>query len=186
MKKITKTLFVFILLFSISAYGQRSNGQKLNIGFSTGTTLLKLEANYYLTKKIEVGAFYGLGLTGLAPHSYGGVGKFHFHMPARNGSVYLGTSLMLMSSTYMINAYSNEITQSEQKIGGSFIIGGNGYLGRSKRVSNFMELHFGYMPNIISYAFNSLFSAFEQEENENLNVYSWWGISYGIRIGLGK
>jgi hypothetical protein len=91
-----------------------------------------------------------------------------------------------MSSTYMINAYSNEITQSEQKIGGSFIIGGTGYLGRSKRVSNFMELHFGYMPNIISYAFNSLFSAFEQEENKNLNVYSWWGISYGIRIGLGK
>jgi hypothetical protein len=186
MKKTKLLFFVVIIFISTISLGQRSNGQKLNIGFSTGTTLLKLEANYYLTKKIEVGAFYGLGLTGLAPHSYGGVGKFHFHMPARNGSVYLGTSLMLMSSTYMINAYSNEITQSEQKIGGSFIIGGNGYIGRSKRVSNFMELHFGYMPNIISYAFNSLFSALEQEENNNLNVYSWWGISYGIRIGLGK
>jgi cell division protein FtsI/penicillin-binding protein 2 len=91
-------MFLLVLFFGIS---MALNAQSLNVGFSTLAHLAKFEANYSLNKKIDVGAFYGLGLKSLAPHYFGATGKYQF--PTSNTSkgtlgAYVGGSMGLAVS----------------------------------------------------------------------------------------
>ena len=183
---------LFILFFGLSIFG---NAQSVNVGFSTLAHLAKLEANYSLNKKIDVGVFYGLGLKSLAPHYFGATGKYQF--PTSKSSkgtlgAYVGGSMGLgVSPSYEVlvvdgwNTYY-ETVKSEKKFCGSVFLGSEEYVGRKERFSSFQELHFGYMPNYLNYAIKGLFGALKGNGDIDPSKYSWWAFQIGFRIHIGR
>lgn len=186
-----KTCQLIILLF----ISTMATSQGLNIGFSTGSTLLKLESNYSIGDKIEVGAFYGLGIKSLSPHYIGATGKYQFpKSKTTKGDIggYVGASAGFMYSpsyeVFVIDGFNSyyETVKAEKKFGGSLFFGYDQYMGRKGRVSSFEEIHLGYMPNVLSYALKGLFGALKGEGDINPSKYAWWGFTLGIRVRLGE
>jgi hypothetical protein len=183
------------ILFLFVATSVAVNAQSVNVGFSTLAHLAKFEANYSLNKKIDVGAFYGLGLKSLAPHYFGATGKYQF--PTSNTSkgtlgAYVGGSMGLaVSPSYEVlvidgwNSYY-ETVKAEKKFCGSIFLGSEEYVGRKERLSSFQELHLGYMPNYLSYAMKGLFGALKGEGDVDPSKYSWWAFQVGFRIHIGR
>lgn len=184
-----------ILLVLLLATHVSVNAQSVNVGLSTLAHLVKFEANFSLTKKIDLGAFYGLGLKGLAPHYFGATGKYQFpRSKTSKGALgaYVGGSMGLAIlpsyEVFVIDGWNTyyETVEAEKKFCGSVFLGSEEYVGRKGRFSSFQELHLGYMPNYTGYAIKGLFGALKGEGDTDPSKYSWWAFQIGFRIHIGK
>ncbi len=189
MKKILFAICLGVISFSSAAQG-------FDVGFSTLASLAKIEANYKINNRHDVGAFYGLGVKGLGfPHYFGGSYKYQFQKTSNNkGTIgaYVGGSLGLSySPAYTVNVIdwtggSTQNYASVKKFCGTAFIGTEQYVGRSEKFSSFEEIHLGYMPNYLAYALRGLFGALKGEGDTDPSKHAWWAIQVGFRIHIGK
>jgi hypothetical protein len=179
---------LFLIFGFCMVLNAQSVPQSVNVGFSGLSHIAKFEANYSLNKKIDVGAFYGLGIRSLSPHYIGATGKYQFmRLPRFNNSkvkdgAYVGSSMGLaFSPSYEAEVFDygfpvNITVKAEKKFCGSVFLGFEQYI---RWISTFEELHLGYMPNIMSLAFKAL------KDESFPSKYSWWAYQMGIRFNIG-
>jgi hypothetical protein len=188
--------FLFLLLFGFSFISLKA--QRLNVGFSTVASLVKLESNFEINERFDAGVFYGLGVKGLGfPHYYGGSFKYQFEKVKNNKGTlgaYVGSSIgMSYAPAYTVQvldlssgSFYYDQYDAVKKFCGSAFIGTEQYIGKKKRFSSFEEIHLGYMPNYLGYALKGLFGALQGKGDTNPSRHTWWAFQAGIRIHMGK
>lgn len=186
----------FVILVGITYFN--TNAQGINVGLSTLASLIKVDANYEINDRFNVGGFYGLGVKGLGfPHYFGGAFQYQFQkVDNKKGTFtsYAGASLGLSySSAYTIeelDLFSGQTTYQNydavKKFCGSAFIGGEKFFGRKEVFSTFSELHLGYMPNYLAYGLRGLLNAVDGQGDTDPNKHAWWALQFGMRLHFGR
>jgi hypothetical protein len=187
-----------LLLVSLTISFSSVKAQGLNIGLSTLASIAKVDVNYQLNERFDVGAFYGLGIKGIGfPHYLGGVSKYQFQKIDNNKGLftsYVGLTVGLsISPSYVeeeLNLFTGQTTFKKidgvKKFCGSAFIGGEKFFGKSEVFSTFSELHFGYMPNYLAYGIKGLLNAVDGQGDSNPSKHSWWALQFGMRFHFGN
>jgi len=179
-----------VFSFLLSTTSLCSFSQGFDIGFSTVTSPLKVEGNYHINKLFDVGVFYGIGMKQI-PHYFGTSFKYQtsraLNRSESKSAGYVGVNIGMSYAPSYTLEYSDILNfgpptyvtkPAQTKFCGTAVFGYEKFVSNGK-VSFYQEIHLGYMPNLLGYAFGLI-------RSEDPKKHYWWGYQVGMRIHFGK